>query len=586
MRVPWRRLTWVLIAVDPDRRDRAASIWVSTRDLSRYQARLDRTDPQGDRPRAGGQGAAGRQARQRARHGGRRRHAVECRRGDRGPSWRGCASSRCIIDPFSLFLGEIKIGRVAARGRRHPGRAQRRGRHQPRDAAAARRLGAARRREPVVPTAHQPGLSLDRHHRRARLGPDHRRRTRTSAGRARGAERHASGRRRPTSRCRSRVASPPRRPRRSTSPARPGRSTAGCAACPATSTCRAASVAARSRSRAASASRAPPSRSLPRGPTSSVFGPYIRLPVPSGGPYVLTAKAATQRSAFKVEVTTLKVGSSELTGDVLFRVDRKGTATITVNADVNRLNIAGLHAAPAGAAPASAASPAQPRLVPTVPFSASWLGRSTLSVTARLGEVVGLGQQGAERLDHAHLERNALCLPRRRLRRQRIGGLRSRLRSDRAHRAGDTDGVGQPRAVGGSLVLAGLRPRPEDAVADIDLRLRGGGRTTRDALNVASGSIDIAVAKGTWPRDALAGWPAETQRLLGGSDSGVPFNCIAGRFDVSGGVAIAAAAGRRHAARDPGRWRLRPSAQRELGIHPGARGARQPERSSSPRRCA
>jgi uncharacterized protein involved in outer membrane biogenesis len=73
-------------------------------------------------------------------------------------------------------------------------------------------------------------------------------------------------------------------------------------------------------------------------------------------------------------------------------------------------------------------------------------------------------------------------------------------------------------------------------VGDIDLRLRGGGRNTRDALNSASGSIDIAVAKGQWPREQLARWPAETQRLLGGNDA-VPFNCIAGRFDVTGGVA-------------------------------------------------
>ena len=35
----------------------------------------------------------------------------------------------------------------------------------------------------------------------------------------------------------------------------------------------------------------------------------------------------------------------------------------------------------------------------------------------------------------------------------------------------------------------------------------------------------------------LASWPPETQRLLGGGTDGVPFNCIAGRFDVSGGVA-------------------------------------------------
>jgi uncharacterized protein involved in outer membrane biogenesis len=85
--------------------------------------------------------------------------------------------------------------------------------------------------------------------------------------------------------------------------------------------------------------------------------------------------------------------------------------------------------------------------------------------------------------------------------------------------------------------LLGIDLGLKDAVGDIDLRLRGGGRSTRDALNVASGTIEISAAKGVWPQDGVAGWPAETQRLLGGGDSGVPFNCIAGRFEVSGGVA-------------------------------------------------
>ena len=109
---------------------------------------------------------------------------------------------------------------------------------------------------------------------------------------------------------------------------------------------------------------------------------------------MLSAKAATQRSGFKVEVTTLKVGSSELTGEALFRVDRKGTPTVTVNADVSRLDVGDLRAAPAAAAAGQRPpSPAQPRLVPTLPFSASWLGRSAMSVTVRLGEIVGLGSK-------------------------------------------------------------------------------------------------------------------------------------------------------------------------------------------------
>ena len=273
------------------------------------------------------------------------------------------------------------------------------------------------------------------------------------------------------------------------------------------------------------------------GPDVSVFGPYIRLPVPAGGPYVLNAKAATQRSAFKVDVTTLKVGSSELTADVLFRVDRKGTATVTLNADVSRLDLGDLHAAPAAPAAASAPSPAQPRLVPTVPFSATWLGRSTLSVTARLAEIVGLGskvQNASITLTSSETRfafRAAATVG--------SGSAGFDLAYDPTGRVGQATLTASANRVplGDLSSLLGFDLGLRDAVADIDLRLRGGGRTTRDALNSASGSVDITVAKGAWPRDPLASWPAETQRLLGGGDGGVPFNCIAGRFDVSGGVA-------------------------------------------------
>jgi hypothetical protein len=273
------------------------------------------------------------------------------------------------------------------------------------------------------------------------------------------------------------------------------------------------------------------------GPDVSVFGPYVRLPVPAGGPYSLNAKASTQRNGFKVEVQTLKVGSSEMVGEALFRHDRKGTATIAVNADITRLDVSELRAPPVVAAPPAATSPVQQRLIPAVPFSASWLGRSALSVTVRLGEVVGLGakmQNASVTLTSGETRFTFRAAG-------TVGGGSAGidLVYDPTGRIGQTTLTASANRVslGELSSLLGLDLGLRDAVADIDLRLRGGGRTTRDALNSANGSVDIAIAKGIWPRDQLVNWPAETQRLLGGTDSGVPFNCIAGRFDVSSGVA-------------------------------------------------
>ena len=272
------------------------------------------------------------------------------------------------------------------------------------------------------------------------------------------------------------------------------------------------------------------------GPDVAVFGPYIRLPVPTGGPYVLNAKTATQRNAFKVDVTMLKVGSSELTADALFRVDRRGTPTVTINADVSRLDLAGLKAPPAVPA-APGAPPAGPaRLVPVLPFSASWLGRSTLSASVRLTEVVGLTSpvQNASVSLTSSARRFAFRAA------ATVGGGSAGvdLVYDPTGRIGQATLTASANRVSlGDLTrLVGFDLGLRDAVGDIDLRLRGGGRNTRDVLNNASGSIELVVTKGQWPREQLSSWPPETQRLLGASGP-VPFNCIAGRFDVSGGTA-------------------------------------------------
>ena len=132
-----------------------------------------------------------------------------------------------FLDPASLFLGEVKIGRVLLEGADilverndvgdtnldmlpppdgsgpHPGENR------------SLRLRTVRR------------LSLDQHDRGARLGADHRRRAGPAAGGAGdpGGDLQVAGAQ-PAAAARGQ-ASRRRRPRRSSSPARPARSTAG-----------------------------------------------------------------------------------------------------------------------------------------------------------------------------------------------------------------------------------------------------------------------------------------------------------------------------------------------------------------------
>jgi len=135
--------------------------------------------------------------------------------------------------------------------------------------------------------------------------------------------------------------------------------------------------------------------------------------------------------------------------------------------------------------------------------------------------------------------------------------------------------------------LLGLDLGVKDAVADIDLRLRGAGRSTRKrALNVASGSVRLrGRPRETWParrHGRLAGRDAAA--LLGGNDNGVPFNCIGGRFEMRRRRGLSPSPRGRHVAHRDRRRRFPPSPQRELGDGPGARGARCPGRATGPRR--
>jgi AsmA family protein len=206
---------------------------------------------------------------------------------------------------------------------------------------------------------------------------------------------------------------------------------------------------------------------------------------------------------------------------------------VAINIDAAKIDAAGLKAAPSTDAPSSGSK----RFLPSMPFQANWLGRSNIQVTARVGEVTGFtgkianGSVTLVSSPTRYAFRAAASIG--------TGSAGFDLVYDPAGRNGQATLTATASHVSLEDLsgLLGLDAGIKDAVADIDLRLRGGGRSTESALNVASGSVDFAVTKGSWPRDGLAGWPAETQRLLGANDSGVPFNCIGGRFDVSGGVA-------------------------------------------------
>ena len=234
MRVPWKRLTWILAAALPVAAV-AGIIWVGTRDLSRFQSRMTEqvrkvtgrelaarvplTIKLGTQPAMVAEGVT----------------LTNASWGSR-PDLARVRKLTLFLDPASLFLGEVKIGRVLLEGA---------------DILVERNEVGDTNLDMLPPpdgsgphpgenrslqAAHIARLPVDRHDRGAATRSlTDRRRAGPSAGGAGDRRRRPSSRKRPTSRCSSRASSRRRRPRRSSSPARPARSTAGCGACPATS---------------------------------------------------------------------------------------------------------------------------------------------------------------------------------------------------------------------------------------------------------------------------------------------------------------------------------------------------------------
>ncbi len=188
MRVPWRRLTWLLVAAIPIAVV-AGIVWGATRDLSRYQARLTEqirkvtgrelaarvplTVKLGSEPAMVAEGVT----------------LSNAAWGSR-PDMARVRKLTLVPRSGRALPGGGQDRPYPARGRRHPGRAERRGRHQPRNVAATRRIGSSPRGASLAQAAHGHGVSLDQHRRGARLGPDHRRGRRPSASGAGNSHRH------------------------------------------------------------------------------------------------------------------------------------------------------------------------------------------------------------------------------------------------------------------------------------------------------------------------------------------------------------------------------------------------------------
>lgn len=283
----------------------------------------------------------------------------------------------------------------------------------------------------------------------------------------------------------------------------------------------------------------------------AALAPLLGFPFPETAPVAIAFKLSNPRAVTKVEIVELRIGSSVAKGDLTLRQDRQNRPVLALNLIADKLELADLRGrppqpliaapgvspiVPPGTTIPVAPSPDQ-RVIPADPYPMDMIRRWNASVSVKVAELGGMSVKVQDLSIALGLGNGKLTLRPA----ATIGGGQASfdLQIDVApNNPVTTINASASRVpLNEILTLLGFGTGFTDLAADIDLRLRGTGRSLRDALGVATGSVDFAASSGVMAPNALPVFPAQWTKMLafGERDSG-RINCFGGRVDVTNGI--------------------------------------------------
>lgn len=284
----------------------------------------------------------------------------------------------------------------------------------------------------------------------------------------------------------------------------------------------------------------------------AALAPLLGFPFPETAPVAIAFKLSNPRAVTKVEIVELRIGSSVAKGDLTLRQDRQNRPVLALNLTADKLELADLRARPPQPlVPPPGVSPIVPpgttipvapssdqRVIPADPYPMDMIRRWNASVSVKVTELGGMSVKVQDLSIALGLSNGKLTLRPA----ATIGGGQASfdLQIDVApNNPVTTINASASRVpLNEILTLLGFGTGFTGLAADIDLRLRGTGRSLRDAMGVATGSVDFAASSGVMAPDALPVFPAQWTKMLafGERDSG-RVNCFGGRLDITNGVA-------------------------------------------------
>jgi uncharacterized protein involved in outer membrane biogenesis len=265
----------------------------------------------------------------------------------------------------------------------------------------------------------------------------------------------------------------------------------------------------------------------------------------------LNFKLTNPRAVTKVEIVELRIGSSVAKGDLTLRNDRQNRPVLAINLATDKLDLADLRArppqplvTPPGVSPivppgTTVAPPpsADQRVIPADPYPVETIRRWNVSINVKVAKLLGMSVKVTDLSVALSLGNGKLAFRPAATIGEGQAGIDVQIDVTPNNPVTTINATSSRVPLNEILTLLGYGTGFSDFAADIDLRLRGTGRSLRDTMGVATGSIDFAASSGVMVPDALPVFPAEWKKLLsfGERDSG-RINCMAGRADITNGV--------------------------------------------------
>jgi len=300
------------------------------------------------------------------------------------------------------------------------------------------------------------------------------------------------------------------------------------------------------------------------------LGNLLNLPLPESAPYSMKLKLSNPRTGARLEVAELKVGDSIFRGDLVFRSNKAGKPVVVGNFASDRLDLndlkprpqptpvpathGGMAPPPVGApgtaraavppTPPAPPSPPAPtptrsvagdgRVIPGDPYPVEAIRRWNGSLSLRVGEVAG----AAVKLQGVSL---SIAMNDGKLTLRPVATIGSGQVAIDAQI--DASGPGPVLIVSAStskvplddlMTLLGISSGVKGALVDLELKLRGSGRTLRESLGLAVGNLDFVLGQAQITRDAAHLLTPEWTRMLGLGDRPATLNCAAGKIEFGG----------------------------------------------------